>query len=239
LGTIRVKETIRKIGPLCSQANKPSGVIICADAASKAATAKSEAIADADAKFVTVNAAIDAKVAKADYNAKVGELTQAITDAISTAAADATTKANAAQAAAEATAASALSGAKTELEGKINAKVSTETFNAQVALLETKEDAASKLTAAKTYTNEEIAKVNTKIGEVEKDLEDEAKRADEAEKALGLRIDGVQTSINGINTTIESLATKAALANQKTELETFATTKANAAETAAKGYTDT
>lgn len=208
------------------------------DATTKANAAEAAAKADTkekvDALTLVVNGKADSTALEGAVSALEGKITKAQTDA----ATDATNKANAAQAAAEETAANALSAAKTELEGKINNKVDQSAFDTTIATLETKADASAKLTEAKGYTDTEIGKLDVKIGANTTAITNEASRADQAEKALGLRIDGVNTQITGINTTLEGLATKTELANQKADLEGQIATAKSGAVSDAKTYTD-
>ena len=128
-----------------------------ADAKTKADAAEKNAKVHADAEIVKVNAEIAKKADTETVNTQIGDLNKAIKQAKTDAANDATKKANDAQAAAEQTAANALSSAKTEIQGKLDTKVETETFNTTVGTLETKTDAAAKLAEAKAYTDQALA----------------------------------------------------------------------------------
>ena len=199
----------------------------------KASAAESAAKSHADTEIGKAKDELQGKIdLKADQSAvetSVSELEGKITAAISTAAADATSKANTA----EANAKTYADGLKTALETTITeglaTKVDNAVYEAKVNTLETKEDAAKKLaeaktyaetkasaaqTAAKDYTDAEIVKVNTEV----------------AKKATS---EDLTNAVNSLNTAIGTAKQEAINA-----AAIDATSKANAAEAAAKGYTD-
>ena len=189
--------------------------------------------ADADAAVVNLKDRVDKidgsitalNTAVAEITKEGGAIDTAKQAAIDAAAADATSKANTAEANAKGYTDDEIGKLTTIVDGKVNANTFTETVNT----LETKADAAQKLTdakthaetkasaaetAAKAYTDEKIGEVNTEV----------AKKATSEE---------LNEAVNGLTAAIGT-AKDEAIADAKNKADAAQ----SAAEATAKKYTD-
>lgn len=171
-----------------------------------------------------------------------GLIDQAQAAAEATAAADATTKADAAKDAAIADA----DGKIATLTQTVNGKVAQSEYDTKIGEIEG--DIGEVAKSVTDLTNGAVKDLQDAVGVpagegveakgLYKAIADEVTRATGAEEALGKRIDGVNTVIEGIQTNVSNAATKTELATAKSDLEKYADQAEADAISSANGYTD-
>jgi hypothetical protein len=206
------------------------------------ATAKGEAISDAedytDAREAAITSAYQSYADAAEA------------DAISAAAADATSKANAAKSGAEATAAAALASAVSDLEdyadqAEVDAKAYTDTRESAItSAYQAYADAAESdaVSTANAYTDAEIAALVDSapalldtLNELAAAIADNPNYATDVANLIATKADTsyVDSEISDLDTAAQGYASKA-----QSNAESFATTAAGNAQSAAEDYAD-
>lgn len=171
-----------------------------------------------------------------------GLIDQAQAAAEATAAADATTKANQAKADAIADADGKIATLTTTVNGKVDQTAYDTDKEATDKAIDAVEQSVTDLTNGAVKDLQDAVGVPASQGVeasgLHKKIADEIARATGAEEALGQRIDGVNTTIEGMQTTLGDAATKTELATAKSDLEKYADQSQADAEVYAKNYAD-